>query len=72
MTQKYLNDLTYSIIAVAIEVHKELGPELLESIYEKCMIHLSREKGFKVAIKQKVPLPLTHSSGTVTDLSETS
>lgn len=40
ITQKYINELTHSIIGVAIDVHKELGPGLLESIYEKCMAHL--------------------------------
>jgi len=56
MTQKYLNDLTHSIIGSAIEVHKELGPGLLESIYEKCLSHLLKEKGYKLDIQQKVPI----------------
>jgi len=56
LTQKYLNDLTHTIIGAAIEVHKEVGPGLLESIYEKCLIHLLKEKGLKVAVQQKVPL----------------
>ena len=56
MTQKYINDLTHSIIGSAIEVHKELGPGLLESIYEKCLTHLLKEKGYKLDIQQKVPL----------------
>jgi GxxExxY protein len=37
MTKKYLNDLTYQIIGSAIEVHKALGPGLLESVYHKCL-----------------------------------
>ncbi|MEW5797716.1 MAG: GxxExxY protein [Bacteroidota bacterium] len=37
MTKKILNDLTYHIIGAAIEVHKTLGPGLLESVYHKCM-----------------------------------
>jgi len=56
MTQKYLNDLTHTIIGAAIEVHKELGPGLLESIYEKCLAHLLREKGLILVLQQKVPL----------------
>jgi GxxExxY protein len=36
VTQKYLDQLTYKIIGCAIEVHKHLGPGLLESVYEKC------------------------------------
>jgi GxxExxY protein len=56
MTQKYLNDLTYTIIGAAIEVHKELGPGLLESIYEKCLAHLLKEKGLQIITQQKVPL----------------
>ena len=36
MTQKYINKLTYKVIGCAIEVHKHLGPDLLESVYEKC------------------------------------
>ncbi len=56
MTQKYLNELTHTIIGAAIDVHKELGPGLLESIYEKCIAHLLREKGLNVVSQQKVPL----------------
>jgi GxxExxY protein len=56
MTQKYLNELTHTIIGAAIEVHKELGPGLLESIYEKCLAHLLKEKGLQLIMQQRVPL----------------
>ena len=36
-TKSYLNDLSYKIIGCAIEVHKHLGPGLLESVYHECM-----------------------------------
>ena len=56
ITQKKINDLTYKIIGAAIEVHKELGPGLLESVYEKCMAHLLKEMGLKVSRQQIVPI----------------
>lgn len=56
MTQKYLNELTYTIIGAAIHIHQVLGPGLLESVYEKCMVHLLKQKGLKVISQQKVPL----------------
>jgi GxxExxY protein len=56
LTQKYLNDLTYTIIGAAIEIHKELGPGLLESIYEKCLEHELKEKGLMLRSQQKVPV----------------
>ena len=56
MTQKDLNDICRIIIGAAIFVHKELGPGLLESIYEKCLSHVLMEKGLQVLSQQKVPL----------------
>lgn len=37
VTKTYLKDLTYKVTGAAIEVHKKLGPGLLESVYHKCM-----------------------------------
>ena len=56
MTKKYIDGLTYKVIGAAIEVHKELGPGLLESIYESCLRHLLEQKGLKVISQQRVPL----------------
>ena len=56
MTQKFINELTHKIIGGAIEVHKDLGPGLLESIYEKCLIHLLGKQGLYLVTQQKVPL----------------
>lgn len=44
ITKKYVNDLTYKILGCAIEVHKEMGPGLLEKTYKQCfLIELSLE-----------------------------
>ena len=39
MTKKYLTELTYEIIGAAIEVHKIVGPGLLETVYQKSLAH---------------------------------
>ena len=56
ITQKDIDDLSYKIIGYAIDVHKELGPGLLESVYEKCLAHLLKLDGFKVGRQQSVPI----------------
>lgn len=56
ITQKYINEITRAIIGYAIEVHKELGPGLLESVYEKCLAHLLLQGGYTVLRQQNVPL----------------
>ena len=58
LTQKKLDQLTYKIIGCAIEVHKNLGPGLLESIYEKCLIHELRLNNFDV--KSQITIPLLY------------
>jgi GxxExxY protein len=55
-TRKEINQLSRAIIGYAIEVHKELGPGLLESIYEKCLSHLLILNGYKVDQQQTIPL----------------
>lgn len=37
MTKAELNDLIYKVNGAAIEVHKSIGPGLLESVYHKCL-----------------------------------
>jgi len=56
ITQKYLDELTYRIIGSAIEVHRQLGPGLLESVYEKCFIHELQLSGLHTLSQQKIPI----------------
>lgn len=44
MTKKEIDEITYKIIGAAIEVHKILGPGLLESVYHKCMMKELQER----------------------------
>ena len=37
LTKQYIKNLNYKIVGAALEVHKQLGPGLLESIYEECL-----------------------------------
>jgi len=55
-----VNGLTEKIIGAAIEVHKLLGPGLLESAYEECLAH---ELSFaNISFDRQVALPLTYKS----------
>jgi GxxExxY protein len=56
VTQKYINDLAYKIVGRAIEVHKNLGPGLLESVYETCLIEELVESGLNVKSQLYVPI----------------
>jgi GxxExxY protein len=51
-----LNDLSSSVINAAIAVHKELGPGLLESVYQACMILELNNKGLRVESEVQVPV----------------
>lgn len=54
ITQKYLDELTFQIIGAAIEVHKQLGPGLLESAYQKCFLHELYLRGLNYKSQQVV------------------
>jgi GxxExxY protein len=53
-----VNQVTHAIIGAAMKVHSALGPGLLESAYEACLVHELRKAGFKV--EQQVELPVNY------------
>jgi GxxExxY protein len=52
------NDITQHIIGAAIEVHKQLGPGLLESAYEECLCHELAIR--KINFGRQKPIPLVY------------
>lgn len=54
----YENELSGIIIGCAIEVHKKLGPGLLESAYEECLSYELRNAG--LSVERQKPLPLIY------------
>ncbi len=58
LTESPLNALSDEIIGAAIRVHKELGPGLLESIYETCLTFELLRAGHQVV--RQVPFPVTY------------
>jgi GxxExxY protein len=52
------SDLTHAVIGMAIEVHRELGPGLLESAYEECLAYELQQSSLKF-IRQN-PVSITY------------
>jgi len=53
-----VNEITEKIIGCAIEVHRHLGPGLLESAYEECTCHEIAELGLR--LQRQIPLPVIY------------
>jgi GxxExxY protein len=51
-----LNEVTEAVIGSAIEVHKHLGPGLLESAYEVCLAYEIAIRGLKVVRQMQLPV----------------
>jgi GxxExxY protein len=52
------NEIATKIIGTAIEVHKQLGPGLLESTYESCLVYEIKQIGLQV--QQQLALPVIY------------
>jgi GxxExxY protein len=53
-----INSITESIISAAIAVHRELGPGLLESAYESCLVYELLQQG--LTVERQKALPVTY------------
>jgi GxxExxY protein len=51
-----LNEVSRKIVDAAIQVHKVLGPGLLESVYRECLIHELRKRGLSVRAEVDIPI----------------
>jgi len=58
MSDLYINKITEAIIGAAIEVHRQLGPGLLESAYHKCLCKELSLRG--VSFESERPLQLSY------------
>ncbi|MBN1326685.1 MAG: GxxExxY protein [Candidatus Cloacimonetes bacterium] len=63
MSKLLYKDLTDKIIGAAIEVHKALGPGLLESAYEECLV--LELKNMNLLIIQQLQIPLIYKNVTI-------
>lgn len=50
------NQITHQIIGAAIEVHRHLGPGLLESIYEECLLAELNQRGLETVNQYAIPV----------------
>jgi GxxExxY protein len=50
------NEITHEIIGAAMEVHKRLGPGLLESAYEECLSHELHLRNLRVERQRGIPV----------------
>lgn len=51
-----INEVTSAIIGAAIEIHRQLGPGLLESAYRACLAYELRKRGLEVEEERPVPV----------------
>ena len=51
-----INQITHEILDSAYKIHSALGPGLLESAYQACLIYELKKKGFKVESEKPLPV----------------
>lgn len=58
ISKKYLSDLTYTLLGCCINVHKELGPGLLENVYHQCLIEELKYE--RISFKSELEAPIKY------------
>jgi GxxExxY protein len=53
-----INQITHAVIGAAIEVHRAVGPGLLESVYQKCLARELEQRG--IPFERERPIPLEY------------
>lgn len=66
MTEQTLNELSKQVLDAAFAVHNELGPGLLESSYQACLMYELQKRGFSV--EAQVPVPLIYNGQQLVDV----
>jgi GxxExxY protein len=59
ITKREITQLSYEIVGFAIKIHKELGPGLLENVYERCLKYELENNGHHV--QQQVSVPINYN-----------
>ena len=54
--KRSFSDLSYRVLGCAIDVHRELGPGLLESTYEQCLAQELKLNGIGFKLQQPLPV----------------
>lgn len=55
---RFLNEMSGELVDSAICVHKAVGPGLLESVYEACLVYELRQRG--IGVRSQVPVPVQY------------
>jgi GxxExxY protein len=56
------NELSGKIIGIAIDIHKNIGPGLMENVYKECLFHKLRKAGLHIQKEKAVPFMLDEIS----------
>ncbi len=54
----HFNEISGAVVDSAMKVHTALGPGLLEGVYEACLVHELKKRGFRTA--SQLPLPVNY------------